>query len=100
MNREQLVFRMAGTGECPAAGDHHVLPADHRATAIENESDRNRDVCIAEELNLLGLIVLKHTKGTLREIGHGVRPPVEDIDVQDDEVRLRLEDLKVLRVFV
>ena len=61
-----------------------------------DQPDGHRHVACAEKRDVLGLVVLEHGKRALRQVGHRVASPVEDVDMQDDELCACFEDLFVL----
>ncbi len=98
MDGEQLVFGMTGSREREASSDRHALTRNHRAAVVEHEPHGDRDIRAAEERDCLLLPVFKYAERMLRKAGNGVRPAVEDVDVQDDEVGFSSEQRRsVLR---
>src|SRR5688500_7015614 len=89
---EDLVFRMARRGERFRASEHHRPPGDHAAAVIDDQANGDRYVYVAEEGNLLRLIVFGDLKDLLGKIRNSIRASVEHVDMQNDQFGYALED--------
>jgi hypothetical protein len=84
---------VARIGECHAASHDHLLPRDHAAAVVHDETDGYRDIGAVEESNVLRLPVFADRERLAGEIRNRVRTPVEDVDMHDDQVRMHAEHL-------
>ena len=85
-DHEHLVLRVAGAGKRQGSGNHFRTLRSHASTVVNNQADRDRDIFVAEILDLLEDSVLVNLKIVFAESRNKNSSAVLHGRVQDDHV--------------
>jgi hypothetical protein len=83
---EHLVLRVAGAGKRQGSGNHFRALRSHASTVVDNQADRDRDIFVAEILDLLEDSILVNLKIVFAESRNKNTSAVLHGRVQDHHV--------------
>ena len=99
IDHEHLVLRIAGAGERQRGGNHIVALRRHATAVIDKNADCNRDIFVAEVLDLLKYSILINLEIVFFEPGNRYVVAIQNGCAEDDHVDINLKGICSVRLF-